>query len=167
MSRCYRFNSALVLGVSLVAFRYAPTPTSKADSGLDHAMQSSTDSADVAATVQAFHAALQSGDSAAVMALLSPDVVIQESGGMETRDHYAGHHLTGDIAFAKALPGVRSAQRVVVNGTVAWSTSTSTTNGTYRDRQINSVGAEMMVLSRDSGRWRVRAVHWSSRAVRG
>ncbi|MBC7562301.1 MAG: hypothetical protein H7305_05225 [Gemmatimonadaceae bacterium] len=46
------------------------------------------------------------------MALISPDVVIQESGGMKTRDHYARHHLSGEIAFAKALTGVRSAQPV-------------------------------------------------------
>ena len=166
MSRFRHFRSAVGVGVTLVAFGSAPTADARPFAQTTAATRLATDSSDVAATVQSFHAALQSGDSTAVMALLSPDVVIQESGGMETRDRYAGHHLPGDIAFAKALPGVRSAQRVVVTGTVAWSTSTSTTKGSYRDRQINSAGVEMMVLSKDSGRWRIRAIHWSSRAIR-
>ena len=166
MSRSRHVRSAVAIGVTLVAFGSAPTADAHPSVRTNATTRLAMDSADVAATVQSFHAALQSGDSTAVMALLSPDVVIQESGGMETRDHYAGHHLPGDIALAKALPGVRSAQRVMMTGTVAWSTSTSTTKGTYRDRQINSAGAEMMVLSKDSGRWRIRAIHWSSRTIR-
>lgn len=125
-----------------------------------------TDSADIAATVRAFHDALVAGDSAAAMALLAPDVIIQESGSVESRSEYAGHHLPGDMRFAKALPGVRSAQRVVVAGDAAWSTSSSTTKGTYRDRQINSAGAELMILSRSGGAWRIRAIHWSSRTLK-
>lgn len=125
-----------------------------------------TDSADVAATVRAFHDALVAGDSAAAMALLAPDVIIQESGSVELRSEYAGHHLPGDMRFAKALPGVRSAQRVVIAGDAAWSTSSSTTKGTYRDRQINSAGAELMILSRSGGVWRIRAIHWSSRTLK-
>ena len=67
MSRFQR-SVALALAVSLAAFRYDPTPAGGANSGLAHARPLSTDSADVAATVQAFHAALQSGDSTAVLA---------------------------------------------------------------------------------------------------
>lgn len=166
MSRIRLFLTATGVGVTLLMFGNAPSAEAYPSVSAPRTASLPTDSADVAATVQAFHAALQAGDSAAVMAMLAPDVVIQESGGMETRDHYAGHHLPGDIAFAKGLPGVRSAQRVVVTGDVAWSTSSSATKGTYRDRQINSVGAEMMVLSKEAGRWRIRAIHWSSRAVR-
>ena len=125
-----------------------------------------TDSADVAGVVNAYHRALAAGDSAAVMTLLAPDAIIQESGSVETRSEYAGHHLPGDMRFAQALPGVRSAQRVVVVGDVAWSTSTSVTKGKYRDRDINAVGAELMVLARVGGAWRIRAIHWSSRTPR-
>src|SRR5262249_34985242 len=46
------------------------------------------DSADVAAVVQRFHAALAAGDSLAALELLSDDVVILESGGAETRADY-------------------------------------------------------------------------------
>ena len=45
-----------------------------------------TDSAAVAAVLARYDAALASGDSAAALALLAPDAVILESGGMETRE---------------------------------------------------------------------------------
>ena len=43
---------------------------------------------------------------------------------------------------------------------------TSRTTGTYRERAINSAGAELMVLSRTADGWNIRAIHWSSRSVR-
>ncbi len=124
------------------------------------------DSTDVVGVVAAFHAALAAGDSAAALKLLAADVVIQESGGVESRADYAQHHLAGDIQFARAVPSVRSAVRVVIDGSVAWASSTSTTKGVYRDRTINSLGAELMVLTRTSGIWQIRAIHWSSRTPR-
>ncbi len=126
-----------------------------------------SDSADVAQVVAAFHAALAAGDGAAALRLLAPDAIIQESGGVESRADYESHHLSGDIEFARAVPSTRSALRVVTDGNVAWISSTSVTKGTFRTRAINSVGAELMILSRTSGTWRIRAIHWSSRAAKG
>ena len=125
-----------------------------------------SDSSDVVRVVEAFHAALAAGDTASALRPLATDVVIQESGGVESRADYAQHHLVGDIAFARAVPSVRSAVRVVIVGDAAWTTATSTTTGTYRDRTINSIGAELMVLSRRNGVWQIRAIHWSSRTPR-
>lgn len=125
-----------------------------------------TDSAAVAATVQAFHDALARGDSAAALRLLAPDVVILESGGIETLVEYRAHHLPADIAFARAVPSQRSPLHVVVDGAVAWSSGTSITQGTWNGRPINSAGAELMVLSRAGDQWVIRAIHWSSRTRR-
>ena len=122
-----------------------------------------SDSADVAAVVDGFHKALAAGDSAAALAPLAPDVVVLESGGIETRDDYRAHHLPADIEFARAVPGARSGARVVVSGDVAWVSATSTTRGEFRGRPVNSVGAELVVLARAGGPWRIRAIHWSSR----
>lgn len=124
------------------------------------------DSAAVAAAVDRYHAALASGDSAAALALLSDDAIILESGGQETRAEYRGHHLPGDIEFARAVRSQRGPVRVRVQGDVAWATSTSTTQGEFRGRAINSAGAELMVLVRTPGGWRISAIHWSSRARR-
>ena len=127
----------------------------------------SGDSAAVAEAVRRYGAALAAGDSATALDLLAPDAVILESGGVETREEYRGHHLPGDIAFARAVRSEESPIRVTIVGDAAWAWSTSTTQGQYDGRAINSAGAELMVLSRGAdGRWRIRAVHWSSRARR-
>lgn len=128
--------------------------------------QSTSDSAAVVRVVMEYHDALARGDSAAALRLLAPDAVILESGGLETRDEYRSHHLPGDIGFASAVPSERGAIRVTIQGEVAWAVSTSITQGTFRDRTINSSGAELMVLTRTGATWQIRAIHWSSRARR-
>ncbi|HEY0242913.1 MAG TPA: hypothetical protein VGC52_09640, partial [Gemmatimonadaceae bacterium] len=67
-----------------------------------------SDSATVVETVERYHAALESGDSATALALLAPDASILESGGIETRSEYRSHHLSGDIAFARAVKSRRN-----------------------------------------------------------
>lgn len=127
---------------------------------------SSADSAEVAATVERFHQALAAADSAAALALLTGDVEILESGGVESRQEYRSHHLGSDIEFARAVPSRRGPLRVHVAGDVAWTTSTSTSEGEFRGRAINAAGAELMVLRRTPQGWRIAAIHWSSRARR-
>lgn len=130
------------------------------------AQTDSPDSAAVAQAVTDYHAALARGDSAAALALLAPDAVILESGGLEARGEYRAHHLPGDIGFARAVPSRRGPIRVTLAGDVAWAVSSSETTGTFRDRAINSTGVELMVLSRTPEGWRIRAIHWSSRSRR-
>jgi len=122
------------------------------------------DSAAVAETIHAFHRALEAGDSAAVRALLADDVQVAESGGLESRDDYLSHHMPADMAFAAAVERDPGTMNVTLADDVAWVMSTSRTTGTFRDRPIDSRGAELMVLTRSDGGWRIRAIHWSSRA---
>lgn len=124
------------------------------------------DSAEVAGVVDRFHAALASADTATVLRLLAPDVVVQESGGVENLSEYRSHHLPADMAFAQAVKRERSPIRVKVSGDMAWATSTSTTVGEFRGRAVNSQGAELMVLRRGAEGWRIVAIHWSSRTRR-
>ena len=116
--------------------------------------------------VDTYHSALATGDSATALSLLADDVTILESGGVEDKDHYRSGHLAGDMRFAAAVPRVRSEIRVTVLGDVAWAWSTNTAQGRVGDREVNSRGAELMVLTRQGQRWMIRAIHWSSRAVR-
>lgn len=127
---------------------------------------SQSDSASVVSVIERFRAAMTAGDSAAVMGLLAPDAVILESGGVETRAEYQSHHLPGDIGYAKSMKSTRGPIRVSVRGDVAWASSTSTTTGESRGRQVNSAGAELMVLTRTAAGWRISAIHWSSRSQR-
>lgn len=129
-------------------------------------MAAQQDSAAVAAVVDSYHRALATGDSAAALALLTEDAIILESGGVETRAEYRAGHLPGDIAFARAVARERGPIHVAVRGDVAWATSTSTVRGQYRDRAVNSAGAELMVLTRTAAGWKIAAIHWSSRALR-
>jgi ketosteroid isomerase-like protein len=123
--------------------------------------------ADVAAVVDAYHAALATGDSTTALSLLSDDVVILESGGVENKQHYRSGHLAGDIRFAAAVPRERGEISVRVVGDVAWAWSTSVTQGMMGDREVNSQGAELMVLRRAGDSWTITAIHWSSRQRRG
>lgn len=125
-----------------------------------------SDSADVVAAVAKFHASLVAGDTAAVLALLAEDVTILEGSRAETKAAYRAGHMGGDMAYAKAVPSKRTVTSVKVSGDWAWMTSSSTTEGEYRGRQINSTGSELVVLSRANGVWTIRAVHWASQARR-
>jgi len=128
------------------------------------AQSSAKDSAAVVAVVDAFHAAMTAGNASGLMQLIAPDAVFLEAGGVETRSQYETSHLPADIEFEKSVSTKRSPIRVVVLGDAAWATSTSETVGKFQGRAIDSMGTELMVLSREPGGWRIRAIHWSSRA---
>ncbi len=127
------------------------------------ALLAQTDSAAVAATVASYHRALATGDSATALSLLTDDAVILESGGIETRAEYRSHHLSSDIEFARSVKPVDAPLSVTVRGDVAWTTSTSIAQGQFRGRAVNSAGAELMVLTRINGSWKIAVIHWSSR----
>ena len=122
-----------------------------------------SDSLDVVDVVNAYDRALREADSAAALALLAPDAVILESGGVESREQYRAHHLAADMAFARAVPSESGPISVRVRGDVAWAWSTSTSQGDFRGRRISSTGAELMVLTRTARGWTISAIHWSSR----
>jgi ketosteroid isomerase-like protein len=124
------------------------------------------DAASVTAVIDAYHGALASGDSATALTLLADDVTILESGGVETKAEYRSGHLRGDMAFAQAVPRERGEIHVQIAGDVAWGWSTSVTQGRMGDRDVNSQGAALMVLQRTDGAWKIKAIHWSSRARR-
>jgi ketosteroid isomerase-like protein len=120
----------------------------------------------VVQVVDAYHRSLAEGDSTTALSLLADEVVILESGGMETKEQYRSGHLSGDMRFAQAVPRERGEIQVRVVGGVAWAWSTNVAQGQMGDREVNSQGAELMVLRRIGGAWRIVAVHWSSRQRR-
>ena len=130
---------------------------------LARAQGADADAAAVASVVRGFHVALEAGDSQAISRLLAPDAVILESGDRETRQEYLEHHLQADIKFAQAVPTRYGKMDVTVSGDVAWTTSTSVTQGTYQSKPVNLVGAELMVLAKTRAGWVIRSIHWSSR----
>ena len=155
-----RWISALAIA-SLLA-----SATSAAEASIPDrpAIHPNGDSVAVVKVIEQFRAALAHADSAGVLALLAPDVLILESGDVETLADYRAHHIGADIAFARAVPGVHKTVAVRLAENTAWVTSTSVTQGQFEGRAVNSSGAELMVLTRTTQRspWLVRAIHWSS-----
>ena len=122
-------------------------------SGLDSA---------AAKTVTAFHTALQGGDANTVRRLLSDDVTIYEGKGVErSADEYASHHMAGDMAFLKALKPSTLEHQVRVLGSVAYSVSKTQMTGRYKDKVIDQISVETMVLAKEDETWRIIHIHWS------
>ena len=154
--RLLAFALAVSVGITILAGSVTAEP--------EHVTERmSGDSAAVAGVVDQFHDALTKGDSATALSLLAPDAVVLESGRLETRNEYRSHHLSSDMQFSRVIKAVRGPVKVVVAGDVAWTSGTSTAEGEFNGRAINTTGAESMVLSRSSGVWRIRSIHWSSR----
>ena len=132
------------------------------------AFASSGDAPDpeIAATVETFHDALKKGDRVAVMALLAPDAQILEGGHAESRDEYEKGHLAADIEFAQAVSSTRENVVARQEGLAAWVTSSSRVSGSFKGRDVNSAGAELIVLSKTPDGWRIRAIHWSSHGLK-
>ena len=120
----------------------------------------------IGTTVAAFHDALKKGDRAAIMALLAPDAQILEGGHAESREEYEKGHLAADIEFAQALQSTRENVVARQEGSAAWVTSSSRVSGTFKGRDVNSAGAELIVLSKTTEGWRIRAIHWSSHSMK-
>lgn len=119
-----------------------------------------------ATVVDAFHAALDRGDTAAAASVLTDAVLVFEAGGAErSRAEYAGHHLPADAMFAKAVGSELTRRSGSVSGNLAWVASEGRTKGRYHDRDVDRVTTETMVLLRVSGVWKIVHVHWSSRAA--
>lgn len=162
-----RFLSTSTVALAAVLFVGVPKPALA--QARDHAMMhpaAATDSAAVAGAVISFHEALRAGDTTAVLRLLADDVLIAETGAVETRAEYLSHHLRADMEFAGAVTGEMSPLSVTLSGDIAWAVSTSRASGTFRGRAVDSLGAELMVLTREGDAWRIRAIHWSSRPAR-
>lgn len=121
---------------------------------------------DAAKVVDSFHAALASGDMGRAAAMLSEAVLVFEGGGAErSRSEYAASHLAADAAFAKALPSELTRRTGGGSSDIAWVASEGRTRGRYKDRDVDQITTETMILRKTADAWRIVHVHWSSRAA--
>lgn len=125
-----------------------------------------SDSAAAVAAVEQFHAALAGSDSARAVSLLADDVLILESGTIETRADYIGHHLAADIKASQGSKGERTVIKVTVIGDAAYLVARTVNPPTGAAGNTGSESAELMVLSKTATGWKIKAVHWSSRRRR-
>lgn len=120
-----------------------------------------------AATVDAFHAALDRGDTRTAASLLATDALIFESGGAErSKAEYAAHHLPADAEFSRAVSSIVTRRAGSSSGGMAWIASEGRTTGTYKGKALDLVTTETMVLRRTGSAWKITHIHWSSAAKR-
>jgi len=124
----------------------------------------SPEAGEAAKVVDAFHAALKQNNASAALALLSEDVLIFEGGYVErSKAEYASHHLATDAAFASAAPSSLLRRSAYADGDTAWISSETRTTGRYKDKAVDRLSTESMVLKKDVAGWRIVHIHWSSR----
>ena len=127
----------------------------------------SPEAQEAAKAVEAFHAALAGGDGTAAAALLAEDALIFESGHAErSRAEYASHHAGADAAYAAAVPSRLTHRSGFVAADTAWIVSESRATGTYKDKPVDRVTTETMILRKAAEGWRIAHIHWSSRAAK-
>jgi ketosteroid isomerase-like protein len=130
----------------------------------EHGAMHAADSTDVVQAAKRFTEALATGDSTTIAAMLLPEAVILEGGGVEDRHHYLEHHYPSDVRFLQAMAREPKSRQAHMVGDVAYVASTSRLHGTYRDRDVDLSSAELMVLRKTAEGWKVAAIHWSSRS---
>lgn len=116
----------------------------------------------VEAVAQAFHTALQTGDRAAVLALLAPDVTVSEGGRTQSRDQYAEGHLGEDIAFLKnatITPGFLGSMPM---GDTAMVGSESTIKTIVDNNAVVLGCREMLTLRKIGSAWKIATIQWQS-----
>ena len=127
----------------------------------------STTARGAAAAVDAFHAALNRGDTRTAAALIADDALIFESGGAErTKAEYAEHHLPADAEFSRGVNSVITRRTERSDRGLAWVASEGRATGTYKGRPIDLLTTETMILRRSNAGWKIIHIHWSSAAKR-
>ena len=152
--------SAVLLGFAEPGAAHEPSASATAAAALPPSAHAA------AVTVDAFHAALRSGDSRTAAALLAADAVIYESGGVErSKAEYQASHLPADIEFSKAVPESLLRRSGAATASLAWIASEGRLSGTFRGKAVDRVTTETMVLRRTPRGWRIVHIHWSSAAA--
>ena len=114
--------------------------------------------------VDAFGGALASGDFEQVEAMLAPDVIVLEGGGVESsRSEYLSHHARADASFLAGAEKTLLQRRARIDGNTAWVASKSELQARKDGKPLALLSTETMVLSHTPSGWKIVHIHWSSR----
>lgn len=114
--------------------------------------------------VSIFHDALSKGDTAEIMRILAPNVIIYESGFVErSRAEYAAHHLPEDIKFAQRsnLKVLNLAEKRM--GDFSMVMEETETTAQQNNKQVKYFGTGSLLLEKIHDEWLITHIHWSSR----
>lgn len=157
------FLSSLILLFFISGTAFAQHEHHDEEDG-DKKMHAPSDN-EVVQVLDKFRMAIISNDSEKASALLTDDARILESGGIETKEEYLSHHFHSDGKFLNAMERHVMSQNVKSSENTAWISTASHMSGTYNESDISINSAELAVLVKIDGDWRISSVHWSSRSA--
>jgi uncharacterized membrane protein/ketosteroid isomerase-like protein len=109
------------------------------------------------------NSAIGSGNTDELKRLLDQNVVIFESGNVESSlAEYESHHMKSDIAFMAPMNVELLAREVIDAGDSATVISRSRIRGQFKGKEIDLVNTETLVIQKRNREWKVVHVHWSS-----
>lgn len=156
----------LTAAVAVTLGMTAPTTFAQGSSEAPIVAQMTKDAEAAASIVDAFHLALGRNDAKAALALMADEAIIFEGGHAErSKSEYASHHVGADAAYASAVPSRLLRRSGVSDAGMASIISETRTTGRYKDKPVDRVSTETMVLRKTSDGWRIVHIHWSSRAA--
>ena len=107
--------------------------------------------------------AIAIGDINSLRSIVAPDVLIFESGSVESSlSEYEGHHMPADMAFMKAMRREVISQKVIDSGDSATVVTRSRVQGLYKGQEVDMNSTETLVMRNVNGQWKVVHIHWSS-----
>lgn len=116
------------------------------------------------ALVEAFAEALAAADFEQVEAMLDPNVIVLESGGVESsRSEYLSHHARSDAEFLARAERILLQRRARIDGDTAWIASESELHANKDGKSLVLLSTETMVLGNTASGWKIVHIHWSSR----
>lgn len=109
-----------------------------------------------------FKQALHAADAAAVRETLSENVLIFESGKVESSlEEYASHHMAADMAFMKEMEASILSRTVFEDEAMATVSTVYHLKGTYRGKSLDEKSSETLVMRKINGAWKIVHIHWS------
>jgi len=121
--------------------------------------------ADHAASLAAdgLHDAIAMRDVNALRSWVAPDVLIFESGGVESSlAEYEGHHMPADMAFMKTMEREVISRKVFDAGDSAIVVTRSRVHGVHEGKAVDLSSTETLVVKKMGDQWKVVHIHWSS-----
>ena len=157
MSQHTLSTAALAIALLLPCSAICQSPSTPLEGGAGRA----------ARVVDAFHAALKAGDTAAAAAMISDRAVIYEAGEAErSKVEYSASHLAADAAFEKTAQAQILRRTGDAAGRTAWIATEGQIETGSGETRKSRMTTETMVLEAIRGQWYIVHIHWSSRAAR-
>ncbi|NNE05405.1 MAG: SnoaL-like domain-containing protein [Xanthomonadales bacterium] len=109
-----------------------------------------------------FDAAISSGDETQIRQILHQSVLIYEGGKIEASlEEYAAHHMQADMAYMAGIEKEILSRTIIEDNGIAVVTTQYHMTGQYKDRPVDRISLETLVM-RDIGEgWKIVHVHWS------